>query len=333
MTGGGEFAGSLTIPYNNPNCGVVDLGNGTLMTKVVIQRHPQIMMKDDVSYKLLCSFDTKDTVITNSIAIEGEIYTSWIADTAPTPEVRLRIIDIKGNDVTSAKIGDELFLLIQLLDQKLFGIFVTDLVATSGTNSNSITLLDDNGCATEPSVFPLITRAPNSKDLKGKFAAFRFSDDSIVKFKVTVKFCLAECKPVKCVGSGKLGYGRKKREVSDVTTTDDQLPEEIPLQLAIVIDNHEARFREENPGDVDVNGHPRNEDVCFTRVHVILCAIITVILQFFTIIICLVYVRYLRKRHLMSCKASSDYVSSYISSLNNGTLTQSLPWNRKSIIS
>ncbi|XP_076339663.1 uncharacterized protein LOC143240691 [Tachypleus tridentatus] len=326
MTGGDEFAGSLTISYNNPNCGIVDLGNGTLMTKVVIQRHSQIMMKDDVSYKLLCSFDTKDTIVTNSIAVEGEVYTSWIAETAPTPGVRLRIIDMKGNDVTSAKIGDELFLLVEILDERLFGIFVTDLVAISGTNSNSITLLDHDGCATEPSVFPLIKRTPESKDLKGKFGAFRFADDSIVKFQVTVKFCLEECKPVKCVDNGKLGYGRKKRELTD-TTTDGHLPEEIPLQLAIVVDSHESHLPDESPDDVDVHGL-RETDVCFTRVHLILCAITTVALQLFTIIICLICVRNLRRRHLLNCKASQESLSTCANS--NVTLVHKLPCNRKS---
>ncbi|XP_022235480.1 uncharacterized protein LOC111083314 [Limulus polyphemus] len=213
----------------------------------------------------------------------------------------------------------------EILDERLFGIFVTDLVAISGTNSNSITLLDHDGCATEPSVFPLIKRTTESKDLKGKFAAFRFADDSIVKFQVTIKFCLEECKPVKCVDNGKLGYGRKKREVTD-SSTDDHLPEQIPLQLAIVVDSHEAYLTDKSPNDVDVHGLPGKEDVCFTRVHLILCAITTVILQFFTIIICLIYVRYLRKRHLLS-KASPDSISAYITS--NETLVQKLPWNRK----
>lgn len=78
---------------------------------------------------------------------------------------------------------------------KLFstGIFARDLVATSGRNDDSIALLDSYGCSIDRSIFPSLRKISHGKALMGKFEAFKFADDTVVRFQVTVQFCLHEC--------------------------------------------------------------------------------------------------------------------------------------------
>ena len=125
--------------------------------------------------------------------------TSIVNATAPSPNIRLRITDKEGQDITGARLGDELYLRIELDDDEVFGIFARELIAKSGTNQNeSIMLIDSQGCPTDPNIFPSLERIPNSKGLMGRFDAFKFADDVVVRFQVNVQFCLQECSPVQC---------------------------------------------------------------------------------------------------------------------------------------
>ena len=78
----------------------------------------------------------------------------------------------------------------------IFGIFARDLIAKSGNNKESLTLINHEGCPQDLFIFPSLQRIPGSKSLQGKFEAFKFSDDPVVKFQVNVQFCLEECPPV-----------------------------------------------------------------------------------------------------------------------------------------
>lgn len=92
--------------------------------------------------------------------------TSIVNATAPSPNIRLRITDKEGQDITGARLGDELFLRIELDDDEVFGIFARELIAKSGNNQNeSIMLIDADGCPTDPNIFPTLERIPNSKGL------------------------------------------------------------------------------------------------------------------------------------------------------------------------
>ena len=92
--------------------------------------------------------------------------TSIVNATAPSPNIRLRITDKNGKDITGARLGDELFLRIEMDDDEVFGIFARELMAKSGSNQNeSIMLIDSDGCPTDPNIFPVLERIPNSKGL------------------------------------------------------------------------------------------------------------------------------------------------------------------------
>ena len=136
--------------------------------------------------------------------------------TAPSPGVRLRITTSSGEDISGTRLGEKLFLRIEMDQESIFGIFAKNLKAIGGDDEDSIDLLDDRGCPTDPIIFPGLQKIADSRDLQGSFEAFKFSDTSVVRFQVNVQFCVDECNPVDC-GDGIQSFGRRKRSVNSST--------------------------------------------------------------------------------------------------------------------
>ena len=73
--------------------------------------------------------------------------------TAPTPGVRLRITTANDQDVSGTRIGEKLFLRIEMESDSIFGMSARNLRAFRGDNEESIELLDSRGCPNEPIIF------------------------------------------------------------------------------------------------------------------------------------------------------------------------------------
>ena len=86
--------------------------------------------------------------------------------------------------------------------QGAYGIFARDLIAKSGTNEDEIALLDSKGCPEDPAIFPHLKKvSENSRSLKARFEAFKFTNDAVVRFQVFLEFCRSECPPVSWVSA------------------------------------------------------------------------------------------------------------------------------------
>ncbi|CAG2112468.1 unnamed protein product, partial [Medioppia subpectinata] len=188
--------------------------------------------KGDRMVQLTCHFETVNRTVTNSYGVVADssiAETAIVNATAPSPNIRLRITDAQGLDITGARLGDELYMRIEMDDDAVFGIFARDLVAKSGKTDEQITLIDSNGCPADTKIFPALHRVANSKTLMGKFDAFKFADDVVVRFQVNVQFCLQDCEPTDCgVSSGPgvdndnpsgKSFGRRRRR--DISQSDD----------------------------------------------------------------------------------------------------------------
>ena len=136
--------------------------------------------------------------------------------------MRLRITTSTGEDISGTRLGEKLFLRIEMDRESIFGIFAKSLKAISGADDDSIELLDSRGCPTDPIIFPGLEKIPGSRDLQGRFEAFKFSDTSVVRFQVNVQFCVDECNPVAC-GDGIESYGRRRRSPDNLLTLNNTL--------------------------------------------------------------------------------------------------------------
>lgn len=60
----------------------------------------------------------------------------------------------------------------------------------------SFKIIDDDGCPTDPAIFPGFTADGNA--LQSTYEAFRFTESYGVIFQCNVKYCLGPCEPAVC---------------------------------------------------------------------------------------------------------------------------------------
>jgi len=222
----------LTLDFDDASqarCGITREEEGVLSAVVVVQHHPVLQRKGDKAVQLLCFFAAQDKVVTNSYDVLADTVdggfgitspSSIVNATASSPGVRLRIVTASGEDISGTRLGEKLFLRIEMEQGALFGIFARNLRAISGDNVDSIQLLDERGCPTDPLIFSGLSKIDGSQDLQGTFEAFKFSESSVVRFQVSVQFCVGDCQPVNC-DDGKESFGRRKRSVVTLAPSQD----------------------------------------------------------------------------------------------------------------
>lgn len=217
-------------------CGLTREDDGSYSLVIVVQTHPVIQRAGDKAYQLFCYFETETKVITNGYDIIPDVGvtrpdgvtlpstpSSILNNTAPAPGVRLRIVTGTGEDIVGTKLGEKLFLRIEIDQASIYGIFAKNLRAISPADNDEIELLDSRGCPTDPIIFPGLEKIPDSQDLQGSFEAFKFSDTSVVKFQVNVAFCVGGCNPVSCQ-DGILSYGKRRKREAVVQKRDAVIP-------------------------------------------------------------------------------------------------------------
>ncbi|XP_018019680.1 uncharacterized protein LOC108676147 [Hyalella azteca] len=216
--GSGRTDTHLTINFRERECGVVDEGEGVVSSVVVVQHHPVVQRRGDKAIKLVCLFNTTNRTVSSGYnfqfsghGLSGGVASAVVNATAPVPRLRLRIVGSDGRDVGGARLGETLTLRLELDDSSVYGIMARNLVARSSDSTGHVTLLDERGCPADPLIFPSLKPLDNGyRGLQGTFQAFKFSEDSVVRFQVNVQFCLQECKPADCEG-GTSSYGRRRR--------------------------------------------------------------------------------------------------------------------------
>ena len=88
---------------------------------------------------------------------------------------------------------------------------------------------DDNGCATDPSIFGEWQYERNLGVLTASFNAFKFPASNNIRFQCNIRVCFGQCQPQNCAGSN--AYGRRKRETGvEGTVYTGQLREEIMVR-------------------------------------------------------------------------------------------------------
>lgn len=317
------------------DCGLIREVGGYSMV-VVVQHHPVVQRSGDRAVQLYCFFNTGDKVVTNNYDVIADTIdggtqvstpSSVLNDTAEAPAVRLRITTSDGEDISGTKLGQKLFLRIEMDRKSIFGIFAKSLKAISGIEDDEIDLLDERGCPTDPVIFPGLQVVPGTTDLQGSFEAFKFSDTSVVRFQVNVQFCVGECTPVDC-GDGIQSYGRRKRR--DVVVQQQKPPPQdvlysTPLTTEIYVESGakvatvpSTRLATKDE-EVFLLGPPpegSGELVCTTLPVIIATGAALLFLQLCIIATCLLCICSKKgKRHERSEGSSrSDHLSEYSSS-------------------
>lgn len=216
--GRSALSSSLSIPFHSPmgRCATRELPS-RFSSVVVIQQHQLIQRRSDRYIKLVCDFQTANKTISSSYNVIANPWasTALINTTELAPRILLRITDRHGNDVAGAKLGDELQLRIEAEKDSPYDMMARSVLAKSGSSdAESIVLIDRDGCPTDFRIFPRL-RKLDKRTIIGRFDAFKFSSDAVVRFQVDVQFCLNACPQITCQDPQQALFNMNPQQLDD----------------------------------------------------------------------------------------------------------------------
>ncbi|VVC46170.1 Zona pellucida domain [Cinara cedri] len=209
-------------------CGVtkvVNQGTGmvTYYHQIVIEKdggRANEELKSLLNVKCWFSGNKNHTVAKRNVLPAGfqepedlEITTS-LTKTAPVPVLKMGVR--QGDHIVNGELnvnpGTPLQMEISLdnTSAPIYGLLVNYMYVTDTKAQEEIIIF--KGCSLDPYLFENFN-TDDGDSLKAKFRAFKFPESSYVQFKGTVNVCLDKCNGVDC-SNGKVGFGRKRREIS-----------------------------------------------------------------------------------------------------------------------
>ncbi|CAK9824833.1 hypothetical protein ANTRET_LOCUS2937 [Anthophora retusa] len=217
---------------------------------IVVQFNPIVQRLGDQAVRVGCSLNDREPPQPRNVTVHSSfsfldpnagvpsISSTIVNASSHAPMLTMRILDENSRDAVVTHLGQKLTLKIQLNPPDgPYDIAAGHLVASSASGDASYLLLDELGCPTDPTTFPVLSKDPlDARSLVATFTAFKFPDSQLVRFNVIVRFCLEKCTPANC-NADKPSYGKKKRASESPSPPDRQTPDELPLQLSIIVQN------------------------------------------------------------------------------------------------
>jgi len=227
----------LDLTMSGQDCNTQSVA-GVYTNTVVVQRHSVVMTKTDKIYKVRCTYDTTSRNITFGMMPirDPDMISITSAPEAPAPKIR--ILDSRQQEVETVRIGDRLTFRIEIPDKTPYGIFARSCVAMAKDARSTFPIIDEQGCPSDPSIFPRFT--PEGNALLSVYEAFRFTESYGVIFQCNVKYCLGPCQPVSCnYGRDNFeswGRRRKRREVQlPANVIDNEVDTQMRLSHEIIV--------------------------------------------------------------------------------------------------
>nr|XP_046915324.1 uncharacterized protein LOC124495920 [Dermatophagoides farinae] len=240
----------IHMGYNDLECDVQQTSRGQYTNDIVIQHHDMIVTTQDLGLNINCKYDLSNQSISNNVNLDitGNLQPigthSAVVD---SPNVTMTIVDMDGANVRAAKVGDQLVLRFEIVDQSTpYELFVRELIALDGSDMSEFVLIDSDGCPTDVAIMkPVLKSRESAKTLETSFEAFKFPSSDIVQFKALITPCITNCEPINCnlnLPNGRtsqsISYGRRRRRRSP-SNADDNNKSDIndPRQNVIVVES------------------------------------------------------------------------------------------------
>eukprot|EP00096_Caligus_rogercresseyi_P012186 TRINITY_DN5030_c0_g1_i3.p1 TRINITY_DN5030_c0_g1~~TRINITY_DN5030_c0_g1_i3.p1 ORF type:complete len:923 (-),score=211.16 TRINITY_DN5030_c0_g1_i3:445-3213(-) len=224
----------LDLTMSGQDCNTQSV-NGVYTNTVVVQRHSVVMTKTDKIYKVRCTYDTSSKNITFGMMPirDPDMISITSAPEAPAP--RISILDKKGKEVETVRIGDKLRFKIEIPDKTPYGIFARSCVAMAKDSRSTFPIIDKEGCPIDPTIFPRFT--PDGNALISEYEAFRFTESYGVIFQCNVKYCLGPCEPANCIfgREGFESWGKRKRRAIESQEVDKDEESQMRLSHEIIV--------------------------------------------------------------------------------------------------
>uniref|UniRef100_A0A6G1SIX7 Cuticlin-1 n=1 Tax=Aceria tosichella TaxID=561515 RepID=A0A6G1SIX7_9ACAR len=188
------------LPLKSCNTMSTDVEDGVeYFNTVMVQPHRRLVTNQGRGYHIRCRYQTKERVITNQdqqLNVNLTQSTPSVMGSASMPSCTMRIYS--SNDLShevsaeNVRIGDELQLIINLDDQDVYGMLVTNCLVRDGMNWGEQPLIDDHGCPVDEEIMPEFTYAKNLTRASVAFQAHKFPYTSSVYYQCNVRLCFRD---------------------------------------------------------------------------------------------------------------------------------------------
>ncbi|XP_022235905.1 uncharacterized protein LOC106476278, partial [Limulus polyphemus] len=222
-------------------CGLIHV-NGEASFILVIQKHPRLVTVRARAYHIKCVYNTGEKTITLGFNVSMITTSGTIANTGPPPTCKMTIVSNNGLEISSAEIGEDLLLRVDVQPDYIYGGFVRSCVAKTMNDDEEVQyeVTDDNGCATDPSIFGNWRYNPETKVLLATFNAFKFPASNNLRFQCNIRVCFGSCPAVYCDGVDAFGKRRKRQADEQQVFLGDsfregELREEIQVQSNAIL--------------------------------------------------------------------------------------------------
>lgn len=103
----------------------------------------------------------------------------------------------------------------------IYGGFARSCIAKTMEDNieNEYVVTDENGCATDPSIFGEWDYSPETNSLLANFSAFKFPSSDNIRFQCNIRVCFGRCQPVNCRGYDAFGKRRRRRDIADTNSS------------------------------------------------------------------------------------------------------------------
>lgn len=189
---------------------------------LVIQKHPKLVTYRARAYHVKCVYNTGERTVTLGFNVSMITTSGTIANTGPPPTCLMSITALNGHEVTSAEIGQDLLLRVDVQPDSIYGGFARSCEAKTMDDEGEYQyeVTDANGCATDPSIFSDWKYDQDRKSLVARFNAFKFPSSNNLRFQCNIRVCFGSCPAVNCNGIDAYGKRRRRRRRSAVIGTD-----------------------------------------------------------------------------------------------------------------
>jgi len=242
---------------------------------LVIQKHPKLVTFKSQAYRIRCVYNTGIQEIDVGFNVSMLTTAGTIANTGPPPTCSMRICNSNGADINRAEIGDSLMLKVDVQPNAIYGGYARSCVAQTmdDDGDNEYLVTDENGCATDPSIFGEWQYERQKGVLTSIFNAFKFPSSNNIKFHCNIRVCFGQCQPQNCAGNN--AYGRKKRQAeSEAKVYTGQLREEISVHSNAILTIERRTDSLIDPQ----RSRTGDEDVCVSKIGFIIALVITALL-------------------------------------------------------
>ncbi|GLH00237.1 Uncharacterized protein GBIM_06671, partial [Gryllus bimaculatus] len=182
---------------NFGNCGLIHV-NGQASFVLVIQKHPKLLTYNAQAYHIKCVYQTSEQNVTVGFNVSMLTTAGTIANTGPPPTCIMRIVTQTGQEISAAEIGDNLQLQVEVQPASIYGGFARSCIAKTIEDNveNEYVVTDENGCATDPTIFGEWGFDASAQTLEASFNAFKFPSSDNIRFQCNIRVCFGKCQPV-----------------------------------------------------------------------------------------------------------------------------------------